>query len=97
MNCCLTNEKALICGGETLLHFKGKDVKISVFTPDMLHESECLEEGVTLLDHPPKYKFHIRNAFGNYVFFKAKDTQTAQEISDCIFGKKMYTISAAKI
>lgn len=44
----------------------------------------------------PKYKYHIKNAFGNRVFIKAKDYQTAQAVVDDMFGEKgKYLVSAS--
>ncbi|HCH9337356.1 TPA: hypothetical protein PNO69_004552 [Salmonella enterica] len=46
----------------------------------------------------PKYKYHIKNAFGNRVFIKAKDYQTAQAVIDAMFSEKgKYLVSASAL
>lgn len=46
----------------------------------------------------PKYKYHIKNAFGNRVFIKAKDYRFAQAVVDAIFGEKCkYLVSASAL
>lgn len=46
----------------------------------------------------PKYKYHIKNAFGNRVFIKAKDYRTAQAVVDDMFGEKgKYLVSASAL
>lgn len=46
----------------------------------------------------PKYKYHIKNAFGNRVFIKAKDYRFAQAVVDDMFGEKgKYLVSASAL
>lgn len=46
----------------------------------------------------PKYKYHIKNAFGNRVFIKAKDYCFAQAVVDDMFGEKgKYLVSASAL
>ncbi|HCH8414767.1 TPA: hypothetical protein NNQ18_004577 [Salmonella enterica] len=46
----------------------------------------------------PKYKYHIKNAFGNRVFIKAKDYKFAQDVVDDMFGEKgKYLVSASAL
>lgn len=46
----------------------------------------------------PKYKYHIKNAFGNRVFIKAKDYRFAQAVVDDMFGEKgKYLVSASDL
>lgn len=46
----------------------------------------------------PKYKYHIKNAFGNRVFIKAKDYRFAQAVVDDMFGEKgKYLVSASTL
>lgn len=46
----------------------------------------------------PKYKYHIKNAFGNRVFIKAKDYKFAQAVVDDMFGEKgKYLVSASAL
>ncbi|QVW53818.1 hypothetical protein TaPaz_37 [Acinetobacter phage TaPaz] len=49
-------------------------------------------------DKFPKYKYHIKNAFGNRVFIKAKDYRFAQAVVDDMFGEKgKYLVSASAL
>lgn len=46
----------------------------------------------------PKYKYHIKNAFSNRVFIKAKDYKCAQAVIDDMFGEKgKYLVSASAL
>lgn len=46
----------------------------------------------------PKYKYHIKNAFGNRVFIKAKDYRFAQAVVDDMFGENgKYLVSGSHI
>lgn len=46
----------------------------------------------------PKYKYHIKNAFGNRVFIKAKDYRFAQAVVDYMFCEKgKYLVSASTL
>lgn len=46
----------------------------------------------------PKYKYHIKNAFGNRVFIKAKDYRFAQAVVDNMFKENgKYLVSGSYI
>lgn len=74
-------------GGEGVLVFKDKggkkrEVAISVHTP--------------IITYPAKYKWHVRNAFGNRIFIKAQKRELAQEVVDLLMGEKgKYKVSAS--
>lgn len=74
-------------GGESVLVFKDKsgkkrEVAISVHTP--------------IITYPAKYKWHIRNAFGNRIFIKVQKRELAQEVVDLLMGEKgKYKVSAS--
>lgn len=93
------NEVVLMYGGVTHYFYNGVWYNISVYTPQDLKSSEYLTDADNdvVLDLPPKYKYHVRNAHGNYVFFKTKERDDAQKISDSMFGKGKYTVSSSKI
>lgn len=76
-------------GGESVLVFKDKsgkkrEVVISVHTP--------------IITYPAKYKWHIRNAFGNRIFIKVQKRELAQEVVDYLTGEKgKYKVSASSV
>ena len=79
----------LSCGGESVLVFKDKsgkkrEVAISVHTP--------------IITYPAKYKWHVRNAFGNRIFIKVQKRELAQEVVDYLMGEKgKYKVSASSV
>lgn len=76
-------------GGESVLVFKDKggkkrEVAISVHTP--------------IITYPTKYKWHVRNAFGNRIFIKVQKRELAQEVIDYLTGEKgKYKVSASSV
>lgn len=48
-------------------------------------------------DFIPVGSWYIRNALGDYVFFKTADRKKAQDAVNEIFGKGKYTVVAAKM
>ena len=80
-------------GGESSLMFmdsKGKkrEVCISVHTP--------------LITYPPQYRYHYRNAFGNYIFIKCQKRELAQEVCNYLegvseSGKVKYHVSGSSV
>ena len=75
-------------GGESVLIFvdsgeKKREICISVHTP--------------LITYPPKYKYWYKNAFGHYVFIKARDKKLAQEVCNHLEGKGKYTVSGCYV
>lgn len=45
----------------------------------------------------PPGSFYIRNAFGEYVFYKTGERAKAQEAANKVYGKGKYTVVAAKL
>lgn len=45
----------------------------------------------------PKFKFHVKSALGHTVYIQAKDRTTAQSVVNKLFGRGLYTVSAAFI
>lgn len=76
-------------GGESTLVFKDKsgkkrEVLVSVHTP--------------IITYPAKYKWHVRNAFGNRIFIKVQKRELAQEVVDLLMGEKgKYKVSASSV
>ena len=84
----LFNERILVNGGVSQYTFeyegKKKVVFISCHTPRN--------------NKFPKYKYHIKNAFGNCVFIKTKDYRFAQAVVDDMFAEKgKYLVSASAL
>ena len=89
------DETVLSDGGATHFKLEGKWYAISVLSVEDLAAHE--DEDYICDDLPAKYKFHIRNAFGDYVFIKARDYKDAQCVVDAMFGKGRYKVSASNI
>lgn len=66
---------------------KEKEIK----TVDVTFEHFCDPDFI------PPGSFYIRNAFGEYVFFKTGDRAKAQEAVNNIYGRGRYTAVAAKL
>lgn len=89
------DESVLSEGGATHFNLDGKWYAVSVLS---LEDISALEdEELICEDIPPKYKFHVRNAFGDYVFIKARDYKDAQAVADAMFGKGRYKVSASNV
>lgn len=89
------DEAVLSEGGATHFKLNGKWFAVSVLTLEDLAALE--DEDYIYEDIPPKYKFHIRNAFGAYVFVKARIYKDAQDVVDGMFGKGRYKVSASNV
>lgn len=89
------DESVLSEGGATHFKLNGKWYAVSVLSLEDLAAFE--DEELVCEDIPPKYKFHIRNAFGDYVFVKARDYKDAQDVIDAMFGKGRYKVSASNV
>ncbi|ANA49219.1 hypothetical protein PMW_94 [Pseudomonas phage phiPMW] len=48
-------------------------------------------------DFVPSGSFYIKNAMGDFVFYKTSDRKLAQESVDKEYGKGHYTVIAAKL
>ena len=89
------DELVLSEGGSTHFKLNGKWYAISVLSQKELSLFE--DEDAEYQDLPKKHKFHIRNAFGDYVFVKASIYMDAQAVIDSLFGKGMYKVSASNV
>lgn len=89
------DEVVLSEGGATHFKLNGKWYAISVLSQKELALLE--DEDAEYQDIPKKHKFHIRNAFGDYVFVKASIYMDAQAVIDSLFGKGMYKVSASNV
>lgn len=89
------DEAVLSEGGATHFKLNGKWFAISVLTVQDIADLE--DEDYVYSDIPPKYKFHVRNAFGDYVFIRARIYKDAQDVADALFGKGMYKVSASNV
>lgn len=89
------DESVLSEGGATHFKLNGKWYAVSVLSLEDLTALE--DEELVCEDIPQKYKFHIRNAFGDYVFVKARDYKDAQDVIDAMFGKGRYKVSASNV
>lgn len=89
------DELVLSEGGSTHFKLNGKWYAISVLSQKELSLFE--DADAEYQDLPKKHKFHIRNAFGDYVFVKASIYMDAQAVIDSLFGKGMYKVSASNV
>lgn len=93
-------EDVLAKGGAYSYRFEGKSYALSVLTPsdmNLMDNIDNLEAQGVSYDLPKMHKFHIKTAFGNTLFIKAKLHKTAQDICDAIFGKGRYSISSSRV
>lgn len=82
------DESILVNGGVSQYTFEYEGKKKVVFISCHAHRNNKF----------PKYKYHIKNAFGNRVFIKAKDYRFAQAVVDDMFGEKgKYLVSASAL
>ena len=94
----LSIEEALRDGGVTTYKYNGKKYSISVITQEVYEDfgkqEAYMEEGLEY-SLPPAYKFHIKNAYGNYVTVRAKTYTEAQSVIDSLCGVGVYRVSAS--
>lgn len=78
--------------------YNGKTYYYSVYTEDDLGLSNCCSDEVTYF-LPPKYKFWYKDHKGDYIFIKAKNVETAQEVVAAMTGTRVghYKVSSNKI
>lgn len=91
------DELVLSEGGATHFKCNGKWIAISVMSTDDLNAIENKDGFYGYQDLPKKHKFHIRNAFGDYVFIKSLSYKDAQDVVDALFGKGRYKVSASNV
>ena len=83
-------------GGESVYTINIKELKDDVNVQKEYKVNVSVSvEGVRIA--VSKYKFHIRDAQGNRVYFKAKSYKVAQAVCDEIFGKGHYRVSGTVI
>ena len=83
-------------GGESIYTINIKEFKDDVDVQKEYKVNVSVSvEGVRIA--VSKYKFHIRDAQGNRVYFKAKSYKVAQAVCDEIFGKGHYRVSGTVI
>lgn len=82
------DESILVNGGVSQYTFEYEGKKKVVFISCHTHKNNKF----------PKYKYHIKNAFGNRVFIKAKDYRFAQAVVDNMFKENgKYLVSGSYI
>lgn len=97
----LTLNEVLVKGGLFTWKLGDRNVLCTVLTPQDMqlldNISNDVEQGVEYKDLPVKYRYHVRTALGNYLFIKAKSYEEAQQVSDCIYSKGIYKVSASTL
>ncbi len=67
-------------------NFEGMDPKKFYYISEEEHDSD---------DFIPPTRYYIRDALGNYVFFRTRSRATAQSLSDEWFGNGKYRINVS--
>ena len=97
----LTLDEALVEGGLFTWKLGDRNVRCSILTPQDMqlldNISNDVEQGVEYKDLPVKYRYHVKTALGNYLFIKAKSYEEAQQVSDSIYSKGIYKVSASTL
>ena len=94
-----TTDEILVEGGLFTWKLGDRTVRCSVLTPQDMqlldNISNDVEQGVEYKELPVKYRYHVKTAFGNYLFIKAKSYDEAKKVVDSILGAGLYSPSAS--